>query len=119
MRRLRLAHFGLGALVGFAACAANEDVPAPLIASIVPDHATSGAIVMIAGSYFCQRPNNGQEDPICDTAGTVEFGTTPGVATTWADNAIMVEVPNGGPTEVSVTVIAAGRISNAVSFRID
>jgi hypothetical protein len=116
MRRLRVA---LVAFVGLAACAANEDVPAPLIASIVPDHATSGAIVMIAGSYFCQRPDNGQEDPTCDTAGTVEFGTTPGVATTWADDAIMVEVPNGGPTKVSVTVIAAGRISNAVSFTID
>jgi hypothetical protein len=119
MRRLRVASFGLAALVALAACAANEDVPAPLIASIVPDHATAGAIVMVAGSYFCQRPDNGQEDPTCDTAGTVNFGTTPGIATTWADDAIMVEVPSSGPTKVSVTVTAGGRISNAVSFTID
>jgi hypothetical protein len=116
MRRLRLTVF---ALVGVAACAANEDVPAPQIGSIVPDHATTGAIVMVAGSYFCQRPDNGQEDPTCDTAGTVNFGTVPGIATTWADNAIMVEVPSGGPTRVSVTVTAGGRISNPISFTID
>lgn len=114
MRRLRVA-----LLVGVAACAANEDIPAPLIASIVPDHATPGAIVMIAGSYFCQRPANGQEDPTCGTAGTVNFGTVPGISTTWADDAITVEVPSSAPTKVSVTVTAAGRISNAVSFTID
>ena len=112
MRRLRLV------LLVCAGCAANDDIPAPLIASIVPDHATAGAIVMIAGSYFCQRPNNGQEDPTCDTAGTVDFGTVPGIATTWADDAIMVEVPHAtGGVDVSVT--AAGRISNSVSFTVE
>jgi hypothetical protein len=116
MRRLRLASL---ALVTLAACAANDDIPSPLIASIVPDHATSGAIVMMAGSYFCQRPDNGQEDPTCDTAGTVNFGTVPGVTSSWADDAIMVEVPSSAPTKVSVTVTAGGRISNAVSFTID
>ena len=113
MRRLRLI------LVFVAGCAANDDIPSPQVASIVPDHATPGAIVMIAGSYFCQRPDNGQEDPTCDQTGTVNFGTVPGVASTWADNAIMVEVPSSSPTSVSVTVTASGRISNAVSFKID
>ena len=114
MRRLRLI-----LLLCAAGCAANDDIPSPQVASIVPDHATPGAIVMIAGSYFCQRPNNGQEDPTCDTAGTVNFGTVPGTSSSWADDAIMVEVPSSAPTSVSVTVTAAGRISNAVSFKID
>lgn len=114
MRRLRVA-----LLVCVAACAANDDIPSPQLASIVPDHATPGTIVMIAGSYFCQRPANGQEDPTCDQTGTVNFGTVPGTASSWADDAIMVEVPSSAPTKVSVTVTAAGRISNAVSFTID
>jgi hypothetical protein len=113
MRRLRLA------LLFAAGCAENNDIPSPLIASIVPDHGPTGAVVMVAGSYFCQRPDNGQEDPTCDTAGTVNFGTVPGIAVTWADDAIMVEVPGGGPTKVSVTITAAGRLSNAVPFTID
>ncbi|MEO6774625.1 MAG: IPT/TIG domain-containing protein [Kofleriaceae bacterium] len=119
MRRLRIAILALvGALVALAACAANEDIPAPQVASIVPDHASAGAIVMIAGSYFCQRPDNGQEDPTCDSAGSVDFGTVPGVATTWADDAIMVEVPHASG-EVDVSVTAAGRISNSASFTIE
>jgi len=113
MRRLRLA------LLFAAGCAANNDIPSPLIASIVPNHGPTGAVVMVAGSFFCQRPDNGQEDPTCDTAGTVNFGTVPGIAVTWADDAIMVEVPGGGPTKVSVTITAAGRLSNAVPFMID
>jgi hypothetical protein len=101
-----------------AGCSANEDVPAPLIASIVPDHGAPGAVITIAGSYFCQRPDNGQEDPTCDAAGTVYFGTLPGIATTWADNAIMVEVPQG-LGKVDVSVIAAGRVSNTSGFTIE
>jgi len=117
MRRLRV-ELALALALGVAGCAANDDIPAPLIASIVPDHATAGAIVMIAGSYFCQRPANGQDDPTCDTAGSVDFGTVPGVATTWADDAIMVEVPHASG-DVDVSVAAAGRISNSVSFTVE
>jgi hypothetical protein len=116
MRRVRLVAL---LFTGLAGCAANDDVPAPLIASIVPDHATAGAIVMLTGSYFCQRPDNGQEDPTCDTAGNVNFGTAPGVATTWADDTIMIEVPHAASGEVDVSVTAAGRISNSVSFTIE
>ncbi len=117
MRRLRLSVFA-GALATLVACAANEDVPAPMIASIVPDHAAPGAVVTIAGSYFCQRPDNGQEDPTCDAAGTVYFDTLPGIPTSWADNAIMLEVPQGTGT-VDVSVIAAGRVSNRTGFTIE
>lgn len=112
MRRLCIAAL-------LASCAASEDVPAPQVASISPARATPGTIVMLAGSYFCQRPDNGQEDPTCGSTGTVEFATVPAVSTTWADNAIMVEVPSGTTGTVDVSVTAAGRISNSLSFTID
>jgi|GEM_PF-2069675 len=102
-----------------ASCAASEDVPAPQVASISPSRATPGTIVMLAGSYFCQRPNNGNEDPTCDSTGTVEFDTVPATATSWADNAIMVEVPSGTTGNVDVSVTASGRISNSISFTIE
>ncbi len=102
-----------------ASCAASDDVPAPQVASISPTRAVPGAIVMLAGSYFCQRPDNGQEDPTCDAPGTVEFGTEPATSTTWADNAIMVEVPSGALGDVDVSVTASGRISNSISFTIE
>ena len=75
--------------------------------------------MLLAGSYFCQRPPNGQEDPTCDAVGVVDFGTVPGTTTSWADNTIMVEVPHGNVGAVDVSVSAAGRISNAISFTID
>jgi hypothetical protein len=101
------------------ACSASDDVPSPLVASVSPDHGPSGSIVLVSGSYFCQRPNNGQEDPTCDAEGVVDFGTVPGITTTWADNAIMVEVPHSTTGDVDVSVVAGGRISNSVSFTID
>ncbi len=102
-----------------ASCAASEDVPAPQVASISPTRATPGTIVMLAGSYFCQRPDNGQEDPTCAATGTVEFATAPATATSWADNAIMVEVPSGMTGSVDVSITASGRISNSISFTIE
>jgi hypothetical protein len=94
-------------------------VPSPLVASVSPDHGPSGSIIEVTGSYFCQRPDNGQEDPTCDAEGVVDFGTVPGITTTWADNAIMVEVPHGNVGTLDVSVVAGGRISNSVSFTID
>jgi uncharacterized protein (TIGR03437 family) len=118
VRRLRVAlAFVSGA--SFAACSANNDIPTPQIASITPDHGAAGTVVQIAGSYFCQRPDTGNEDPTCATAGSVEFGTVPGIATAWADNAIQVEVPAVSTGAVAVTVTAAGRISNSATFSID
>jgi hypothetical protein len=100
-----------------AACSARDDIPAPLIASIVPDHATPGSIVTVDGSYFCQDPSPNPDDPTCAIAGTVQFGTVPGTPTTWADDAIMVEVPQQNGT-VTVTVTAVGRTSNGVAFTV-
>lgn len=101
-----------------AGCSASDDIPSPLISGIVPDHGPPGAVVMLSGSSFCQRGDNGQDDPTCDAPGVVEFGTVPGITTSWADDAIMVEVPQT-TGQVDVSVSAGGRISNIVSFAID
>ncbi len=97
-----------------AACFSNDDIPAPRIANVVPDHAPAGTVVMVAGSYFCQVLPT--EDPTCDIAGTVLFGTTPGTPSTWSDTAIMVEVPQGVLGKVGVSVTVKGRASNHVDF---
>ncbi len=115
MRRLRLAAAAL-----LAACSANDDVPAPLISSITPNHGAPGTVVLIYGSYFCQRPQNGSnEDPNCQVAGTVHFGAVPGTPSSWQDTAIMIEVPLGITGQVDVQVIAMGKASNTVEFTAD
>ena len=113
MRRLHVA-----ALL-FAACSANDDIPAPLVSTIVPDHGPPGAVVAVQGAYFCQRPDTSNDDPTCDTQGTVDFGEVPGTATVWDDGEIMVEVPSAAVGSSDVVVSAAGRTSNAVSFTTD
>lgn len=105
-------------LVLVAACSAGDDVPLPMLTSIVPNHGPVGAIVQLSGAYFCQKANIG-EDPTCDTIGTVRFGAAQGTITTWNDVAIMVEVPAASSGQVDVTVVAAGRTSNGVGFTIE
>lgn len=108
------------ALVGLsAACTANDDVPAPSAGAITPDHGAVGTVVEVTGAYFCQRPDNGQDDPTCMSTGDVVFGETPATPTTWADDAIMVEVPASTPGEVRVTVEVAGRNSNQLGFTVE
>ncbi len=97
-------------------CSANDDVPAPLIATVVPDQAPVGATVMVTGEYFCQQPNTGSDDPTCDVSGSVRFDVVPGTPSSWSDTAIMVEVPSGVSGAAPVSVIAAGRVSNSVAF---
>ena len=99
-----------------AACSANDDIPAPLLGSVVPDHGVPGTIVLVTGNYFCQRPNTGIEDPACDSTGEVSFGASPGTISDWTDTAIMVEVPQGALGSVALSVIVNGRSSNPTSF---
>ena len=96
-------------------CSAGEDVPEPLIASVMPDHAAPGASVMIVGDYFCQEPVGDQ----CDNAGTVAFDATPANVGMYSEHSIMVEVPRAMTGPVEVRVIADGRTSNAAEFRIE
>jgi hypothetical protein len=98
-----------------AACSANDDVPAPLVSSVVPDRAPAGALVTVNGDYFCQLPGD-MEDPLCDTVGQVQFGAAPGTPSLWSETQIMVEVPQGIAGDVPLTVIALGRASNAITF---
>jgi hypothetical protein len=102
------------------ACSASDDIPAPRIAAISPDHAPVGAVVMITGEYFCQLPmEEGVEDSTCDVIGTVQFGTAPGTPSMWSDTQIMVEVPQAPLGHLDVSVTAKGRTSNHVDFRVD
>jgi hypothetical protein len=104
-------------VVTLAGCSANDDLPAPQIASITPGHGAPASVVVINGAYFCHQPAN--EDPLaCANMGVVAFGASAGVPSQYSDNTIMAEVPNGvGTVEVVVTV--AAETSNAVAFTID
>jgi hypothetical protein len=107
-------------VLAFAGCTASDDIPAPAIANVLPAHATPGQIVVVAGSYFCQRPMTGSDqDPHCSTIGSVSFGMVPGTPTDWTDTAIMVEVPASPPGRADVQVTAAGRTTNSVAFTVD
>jgi hypothetical protein len=105
-----------------AACTANDDVPAPAVAGVIPDHAGPGAVVVVNGSYFCQQtmPDQGEVDPLaCANMGIVQFGSQPGIVQQYTDTSIMVAVPQAalGATQLSVSV--AGRVSNTVDFTIE
>jgi len=103
-----------------AACSANDDIPAPQIANVVPDHAPAGQVVVVNGSYFCQRPQGGSdEDPNCTVIGTVAFGGVPASPVTWTDSSIMVEVPQTVAGRADVQITAAGRTSNSIAFTVD
>jgi hypothetical protein len=106
--------------IACAGCTQSDDVPAPAIASVSPDHAPAGASVMIAGQGFCQQPDTGGEDPLaCANMGLVEFGQVPGSIGSYTDDMISVEVPAlaSGPT--TITVAVAGRRSNRADFVVD
>jgi hypothetical protein len=103
-----------------AACNAGEDIPPPMIATLVPDHGPVAASVMIQGDFFCHQHDDGEGDPIaCAQTGSVTFDDTPAIAGVYMDRLIVVEVPDlpGGTYDVVVTV--AGRRSNAPDFLIE
>jgi hypothetical protein len=100
-----------------AACSANDDIPAPRIASITPDHGMAGASVTIDGDFFCHQLES--EDPLlCEQQGTVHFGTAVADVISYADAMIVADVPNiiG---KVRVTVDVAGEVSNGIDFTVE
>ena len=104
------------------ACTANDDVPAPAVGGITPNHAAPGTAVVISGSYFCQQPesSSGETDPLaCEHMGAVVFGVEPTTPQNYTDTSITVSVPQQQPGMVQVGVSVAGRSSNTVSFTID
>jgi len=102
-----------------AACSANDDIPAPLVGSVTPDHGVAGSIVRIDGEFFCGAPPDGDEVESCEMTGIVEFATTPSISTSWMATTIMVEVPTGVRGEVDLRVTVGGRHSNDVDFYVD
>lgn len=105
-------------LLSLVACSANDDVPAPRLASVTPDHAAPGTSVTLEGEYFCQQPVESEDPLACAHIGTVSFGTLGTATTTYSDMQILAEVPNGAGM-VRLTVTSAGRVSNSIDFTIE
>ena len=101
-----------------AACSANDDFPAPQIASINPTHATPGTAVLIAGDYFCHQSEEDPQGPPCTTMGAIYFGSMVANALQYDETQIMAEVPTGVGS-VDVTISVAGERSNAITFTFD
>ena len=106
-------------IVLFVACTQGDDVPAPLIASITPDHATAGTTVTIAGSAFCQQPEMSEDPLACENLGVVEFGQVPGTIAMYTDTSISTEVPALPAGVVAVAIAVAGRRSNHVDLIVE
>ena len=105
-----------------AGCLSNDDIPAPKIASVTPEHATPGTVVTIDGMHFCQQPHseNADEDPFaCRQMGSVQFDSVPATVGLYSDMRLMLEVPQLDPGEVRVSVVVSGRVSNVIAFTID
>jgi uncharacterized protein (TIGR03437 family) len=112
---LRVAAFAL-----LAACSRGDDIPAPTIASIVPERGGPGTVVTVAGDSFCQQPEHDEEDPFeCAKVGAVLFGAVPAPVGMYLDTTITAEVPDLASGEVSVIVSVGGRRSNGVSFVVE
>jgi hypothetical protein len=109
------------AIVALVMLGCNADVPAPMIASVFPDHGRPGTSVMIEGNHFCQQPADpgDDQDPLaCDNTGTVSFDQQPAEVLQYLDTAIMVTVPEHDPNPVNVVVHVLGRTSNDVTFTV-
>jgi hypothetical protein len=108
-------------LLALAACTANDDVPAPAISAVTPDHAQPGTFATVTGSSLCQQPRgSGDDDPLgCAHVGTVLFGATPGTVTSYTDTMVMAEVPSLAPGSSDVFVTVAGRSSNSLGFVVE
>jgi hypothetical protein len=109
--------------LALSACSTNDDVPAPAISGVQPDHGMSGITVTVSGSSLCQQPQadgSSDVDPLaCAHMGTVTFGTAPGIVLSYADTMVAVEVPALASGTIDVSVSVAGRNSNQISFVVE
>ena len=84
-------------LLVLAACSANDDVPAPRIAGITPDHAPVGAFVMVTGDFFCAQPEDDEADPLaCDVIGVLGFDAANASVSAYGNLSISAEVDRIG-----------------------
>jgi hypothetical protein len=111
----------LAALLALAGCSANDDVPAPSISAVLPDHGTPGSVVTVTGAGLCQQPRGSSDDDpfACAHVGVVLFGVAPATATAYTDAIVMVEVPPVATGRSSVMVVVAGRSSNSLDFTVE
>ena len=110
------------ALLLLAACSANDDIPAPVLGSVTPDHAGVNAVVMISGSYLCQQPDDGsgEVDPLaCAHTGSVTFGVVPAIVTQYTDSSITAQVPDVAAGDTEISVATGGRTTNEIDFTVD
>jgi len=108
--------------LALSACSANDDVPAPSISGMQPDHGMPGITVTVSGSSLCQQPrvDGSDMDPLaCMHIGTVTFGTVPGVVVAYTDTMATVEVPALASGTFDVGVSVAGRNSNRIRFVVE
>jgi IPT/TIG domain len=105
------------------ACSANDDVPAPAIASVSPARAMSGTSIAISGSAFCQQPpgdEGGEQDPLaCEHVGVVQFGASSVAPVQYTDTAVTAVIPDLPPGPIALRISVAGRVSNAFSLTIE
>jgi IPT/TIG domain len=116
--RIAIAHV---LVVALAACSANDDVPAPVLASVTPAQAGVGAVVMVSGSYLCQQPE-GSDDPdplACAHTGSVTFGVVPANVTQYTDSSITCQVPDIAQGSTEISVATGGRTTNNVDFTVE
>jgi uncharacterized protein (TIGR03437 family) len=109
----------LSVLAGLAACGVNDDIPAPVLSSISPDHAAVGAAVTISGTNLCQQSTDGsgETDPLaCAHTGSVSFGTMPATVTSYSDTSITATVPSVPAGDSPVSVATGGKTTNTVDF---
>ena len=108
--------------LALSACSTNDDVPAPAISGVQPDHGMPGITVTVSGSDLCQQPraDGSDVDPLaCDHLGTVTFGAAPGGVLSYTDTMAIVAVPALTPGTIDVGVSVAGRNSNRISFVVE
>jgi hypothetical protein len=107
--------------VVLAACSANDDIPAPVLASATPSSANVGTIIMLSGSYLCQQPEGSDDsDPLaCAHTGAVAFGEMPANVTQYTDSSITAQVPDLPAGDTQVSVATGGRETNTIDFTVE
>jgi hypothetical protein len=81
----------------------------PHIASLTPDHGLPGASVTIAGSGFGAAQGSG----------SVQFGATSAVITSWSATSITCQVPAMASAAAAVAVAVGTATSNAVAITVE
>jgi hypothetical protein len=102
-------------------CSAGDDVPSPVITTILPDRAMPGTSILVSGFYFCGQPDaDDEEAPFdCHNIGSVMFDGAPTSSNSYEDHQIMVIMPELGAGVVSVQVAVSARRSNIVELIVE